>query len=71
MWEPPSNDRWGETPAGYEPELWNVVRNDGTAIITATDHLDAETQCAWLNAKASRGHSYEIVPAVEQGGVDG
>ncbi len=67
MWALPTNDRWGETPSGYQPEPWSVVRDDGTVIIARTEHLDAETQCAWLNARASRGHSYDIVLAVEQG----
>ena len=61
-WEAPTYDRWGETPAEYEPEAWDVVRDDGLVLIRGTSILDADTQVAYLNSKRPGGHSYETTP---------
>ncbi|GGH34097.1 hypothetical protein [Microbacterium album] len=58
-WTPPTYDQWGETPANYEPERWDVVRDDGFVLIEGTSILDADTQVAWLNAHRPGGHTYE------------
>jgi hypothetical protein len=65
-WNVPTYDQWGATPAGYEPERWNVVRDDGLALIEGTTILDADTQVAWLNARMQGRHSYSTQPT-EQG----
>lgn len=57
-WAAPTYERWGETPAGYEPERWDVVRDDGLVLIEATSILDADAQAAYLNARMQGRHSY-------------
>lgn len=64
-WDAPSYDRWGQTPDGYEPEPWDVVRDDGLRLIVGTSILDADTQSAYLNAAMHGRHSYEVQPHPE------
>jgi hypothetical protein len=67
-WTTPTYERWGETPTDYEPEKWDVVRDDGLRIIEGTNIVDADVQVAYLNARLSGRHSYETRPADQQDG---
>ena len=69
-WTLPNYDRWGRTPADYEPEKWDVVRDDGIVLVAETNILDADTQVAYLNARMHGRHAYETrmsVPASRNG----
>lgn len=62
-------------PPGYEPEPWDVVRDDGVRVITGVGIAVADEQCAWLNkhpsTRRNKRHTYEVEPACENSGING
>ena len=62
-WASPTYEQWGDTAPDYEPERWDVVRDDGLRLIEGTTILDADVQVAYLNARRPGGHTYETQSA--------
>lgn len=55
-----SHWRWSdETMKPYEPEPWDVVRDDGVTVVRSVAIAVADDQCLYLN-RHNRRHSYEV-----------
>lgn len=51
-------------PAGYEPEPWDVVRDDGVIVVHGVGIAAADDACRYLNS-SNRKHSYEVKSACD------